>query len=130
MKKRKYIENDLQVKCVRWFRRTHKDAMIWCSLNGVASDPRRKKQWKKDGMLNGVPDLQILYQDKTIFIELKRPITYKKSKLTGNKIQKREAGKLRPEQIEFIEMAENLGHSCYVVDTLEEFKKIVTNLLT
>ena len=124
-RKKKYVENQLQIKIVRWFKRNYKHALIWSSLNGVQATARQKSDWKKEGLLKGVPDLQVLYQDKTIFIELKRPKTYKKSKATGNRIIKDSGGTTSKEQDEFILIAEGFGHKCYVVDTLEDFKKII-----
>ena len=125
-RKPKYTENKLQIKCVRWYKRTFTtdDGILVASLNGVPLSARQRAELIRGGLFKGTLDLQLICKS-VVFIEMKRPITYKTSKATGKRIIKDSGGVLSPEQKDFMRIADKFGHPCYVVDTFEQFKIIV-----
>lgn len=107
VKKTRHIEHDLQVLCVRWFRNTYPNYIIFSTNNECT---RGKQYWKDSGMLDGVSDLVIVIPNKIIWIELKSDI-----------------GRQRPDQKHFEDKIKGLGFEYYIVRSLEEFKKIISN---
>lgn len=100
-------EADLQEACVDWFRRTHKNEVIFYVANELAYD--RASEMKKRGLLRGVSDLVVLLKDgRALFCELKS-----------------DDGKQSREQRAFQLKVERLGFKYYIIKTLEEFKYIV-----
>jgi hypothetical protein len=111
----------IQQTAVSIFRTIYPKFRLVASQNGINLHnlPSKIKtqiinQSKKEGMLKGAPDL-VVYIDggRCIHFEFKTPV-----------------GKQSPEQIEFQEAIEELGHSYYVVRSAEEMIKIVNKYLS
>jgi len=114
-------EHSLQKLCVNWMKIQHRDLCVFAVPNGG----KRKNggYMTAEGMLKGVSDLVVMLpKGRVLFIELKRPDTKKYNHKTGN-WNKVAGGKQSPEQKEFQEKAEKLGHTYLLIDTFEDFKK-------
>ena len=68
---RRKEERSLQKMCVRWFRLTQKEALIFAVPNGGSRNKLEAYQMKLEGVLAGVSDLLVIFRDKVLFIELK-----------------------------------------------------------
>lgn len=109
-------ESELQAIIVAYFRYNYPQYLIYSSLNGVKISGSNKygiiAKQKKEGMLNGVADLEVILPNKVLFIELKTAI-----------------GKQSPDQIVMQQKLTELGHSYYLVRSLEEFKQVISKHL-
>lgn len=70
----KYLEHNLQVQCVHWFKLQYPKLLIASSLNGARRTVRSGARLRAAGMLKGFPDLFVceprgLYHG--MFIEMK-----------------------------------------------------------
>ena len=105
---RRKEERSLQKMCVRWFRLTQKEALIFAVPNGGSRNKLEAYQMKLEGVLAGVSDLLVIFRDRVLFIELK----------TTN-------GRQSKEQKHFSEQVQGLGFAYYLCRTFEEFQKII-----
>jgi len=108
-----------QVAFINWFNRVEKfrDLIVFSIPNGGKRGFKTAVKLKKEGALSGVADLQILLPNgKTVFIEMK----------------KQEGGKLSPEQLEFIDKSQSLGHIVIVArgcnDASKQFIDYLNNI--
>lgn len=108
-------EDDLLMVCVQWFRLTYKEAMIVHIPNEGKRHVSFKVKQKKMGLVSGFPDLLVVYNDKVLFIEVKRD-----PRMAGHK----DKG-LSDNQQEVISQLCKLGHDVYIVYSLEDFQKAV-----
>jgi hypothetical protein len=102
----KDLEHNHQVAFLNWFNGIEKfrDLIIFAIPNGGKRNIKTAIKLKKEGVLSGVSDIQILLPNgKTVFIEMKH-----------------EKGKLSDSQIEFINRAESLGHTVIVAYSCTE----------
>ena len=79
------------------------------------------------GLLDGVSDLIFVWNDgalKNLFIEVKRPTTYKMGK-RGKKIINQRGGIQSGSQIKFQARVEALGCPYYIVDNLQDFIELM-----
>ena len=105
----KHQESSLQTQCVNWFRYQYPHLVIYAVPNGGSRNVREAQRLKSEGVLAGVADLTILLpQGKSLYIEMK---------VKGNR--------QTPNQKEFQQKAEALGHKYYVCYSFEEFEKAV-----
>lgn len=105
----KHQESTLQTQCVKWFRYQYPHLVIYSVPNGGSRNVREAQRLKSEGVLAGVADLTILLpQGKSLYIEMK---------VKGNR--------QTPNQKEFQQKAEALGHKYYVCYSFEEFEKVV-----
>ena len=108
----KISEDTLQIQCVQYFDRLHlRNAFLHHSPNGGARDAREGAKFKKMGVRAGYPDLTLLYDGKTAFIELKT-----------------EKGYLSFAQKEFRSWAQNNGFEWYLVRSFDEFIQVLKHL--
>ena len=105
----KHQESTLQTSCVKWFRYQYPHLVIYAVPNGGSRNVREAQRLKSEGVLAGVADLTILLpQGKSLYIEMK---------VKGNR--------QTPNQKEFQQKAEALGHKYYVCYSFEDFEKVV-----
>lgn len=105
----KHQESTLQTQCVKWFRYQYPNFVIYAVPNGGSRNVREAQRLKSEGVLAGVADLTILLpQGKSLYIEMK---------VKGNR--------QTPNQKEFQQKAEALGHKYYVCYSFEDFEKVV-----
>lgn len=105
----KHQESTLQTQCVKWFRYQYPHLVIYAVPNGGSRNVREAQRLKSEGVLAGVADLTILLPEgKSLYIEMK---------VKGNR--------QTPNQKEFQQKAEALGHKYYVCYSFEDFEKVV-----
>lgn len=108
-KPKQHPERDLQCECVYWFRKNHKNEIIFFVPNELAYN--RAAEMKKLGLLRGVSDLVVLLKDgRALFCELKSV-----------------DGAQSREQRIFQQKVERLGYAYVVIRTLKEFKDVIEN---
>lgn len=103
-------EHQEQVAFLNWFNGIEKfrDLIIFSIPNGGKRGFKTAVKLKLEGAKSGVPDLQILLPNsKTVFIEMK----------------KQEGGKLSPQQLEFIDKSQSLGHTVIVANGCNDASK-------
>ena len=106
----KDLEHLEQVQFVNWFNSVEqfKDLIIFSIPNGGKRGIKTAIKLKKEGAKSGIADLQILLPNgKSVFIEMK----------------KEKGGKLSPEQIDFINKSQSLGHTVIVANGCNEASK-------
>lgn len=112
----KLTEAQLQAMCVAYFRDQFPDYIIVASLNGIKLSGKQKygvvEQQRKEGMLKGWPDLEVLLPHETIYIEMKIP-----------------GGKQSQEQKDIEAKLTELNKKYYLCFSFTEFKEIITNNL-
>lgn len=108
-----------QVAFINWFNRVEKfrDLIVFSIPNGGKRGFKTAVKLKKEGALSGVADLQILLPNgKTVFIEMK----------------KEKGGKLSPQQLDFIDKSQSLGHTVIVAhgcnDASKQFIDYLNNI--
>jgi hypothetical protein len=116
-------EDALQKQIVQWCDISlHKDILYWSTPN--ERDPRKNMAGLiAMGLLGGVSDLIFVNSKPSleiIFVELKRPTTYKKGKRKDLIVDK-QGGELSDNQIAFQKRVEILGLPYYVFDNLDDF---------
>lgn len=100
-------EAELQEDIVHWFRKWHKNEIIFCVPNELAFN--RAAEFKKRGLLRGVSDLVVLLKDgRALFCELK----------SDENTQSRE-------QRIFQQKVERLGFKYHLIRTLKEFQDAI-----
>ncbi len=109
----KQHESKLQSECVRWFRIRFPDGLIFAIPNGGARTIKTATYLKKEGVLAGVPDLQVIARGQIYFIEMKYG-----------------AGKVTEIQKAVHEKIEQNGGSVFVVRSFDEFVDLNERLLT
>jgi hypothetical protein len=65
-------EHTEQVSFVNAFKSTYKDALIFAVPNGEFRAISTAKKLKAEGVTPGVPDLVVVFNERIIFIEMKR----------------------------------------------------------
>ena len=122
----KHTESKTQQACVRWFRYTYPNLMIFSIPNGAVlsgNKMQRIKQWKRleaEGAMPGVPDL---------FIPVKSIGTIERQ-YSGLFIEmKSEDGRLSVDQKNIGSKLFDLGYQVKVCRSLDEFIQVVNNYL-
>lgn len=85
-----------QVRLVSWFRRSYPDVRIFAVPNGGARSGPQGAKLKAEGVQAGVPDLHI--PAWSLWVEMKRA----------------KGGTVSPEQRDWIDYLEGIGHRCIV----------------
>lgn len=96
-------EHQEQVAFVKWFKSSFPDLIIF----SIPNDGKRTNgnRMVATGLMSGVADLQILLPNgKSVFIEMK----------------KEKGGKLSNSQLDFIDKAQNLGHTVIIGNGCKE----------
>lgn len=106
----KHEESRLQRLCVKWFKLSYPEAIIFAIPNGGSRHLFEAKKMKDEGVLSGVADLQIITNNKTFFIEMKTP-----------------KGRQNENQKVFQSKVEKLGFKYLICRSFEEFQNIVKN---
>lgn len=106
----KHLESKLQIACVKWFRYCYPNYIIFSIPNGGSRNIREAKILKAEGVLAGVPDLQIISKGRTFFIEMKT-----------------EKGRQNTNQKAFQEKVNKLGFDYFLCRSFQEFQNIVNN---
>ncbi len=106
-------ESELQAKVISWFRSKYECVTplpILIAYNANSHNRFKGSQNRLQGVTAGVPDLQFIYNNKVVFIELKNP------KKTGvvSEVQRRF----------HIQLRDN-GIDVYVISSLEEVQKLL-----
>ena len=100
-------EATLQEDIVRWFRKFHKNEIIFYVPNELAYN--RAAEMKKRGLLRGVSDLVVLLKDgRALFCELKS-----------------DEGTQSREQKAFERKVRRLGFEYHLIRTLKQFQDVI-----
>lgn len=67
----KQLESKLQQACVKWFRLQYPNDIIFAVPNGGSRNLTEAVRLKSEGVLAGVSDLIILFDNKILFVEMK-----------------------------------------------------------
>lgn len=108
---RKKLENNIQAEIIKHFNNTYCTKLnnpryvIFSVPNELA---RNNSQMLATGIKAGVSDLIVVMENKVLFIELKTS-----------------TGRQRPQQAEFQQQVEALGHKYYICRSLEDFKDVI-----
>ena len=106
---KKHPEKDLQVQCVFWFRKHHKNELLFQVPNEAAFS--RAAEFKKMGMLRGASDIVCVLKDRVIFIEFKS-----------------EDGTQSREQRIFQQKLERMGYEYYIIKDFISFKNAIDRI--
>ena len=115
-RKSELTEHTLQVKCVRWFRSTYKDVMIWATPNGTFCSHSQAVKLVSEGVVSGVPDLFVAEARQGfhgLFIEMKNG----------------KAGKVSANQDKVMDYLGSKDYKCVVCRYYDEFQKIVNDYM-
>lgn len=105
-------ESTIQIQCVDYLSAlaVRYDDILFFSIPNehYGITPAQRMKLKKQGLLPGVPDFQILFRGECIFIEFKKP---------GEKPNEK--------QLRIHEKIKSAGFTVYVCDSFEGFKSIL-----
>lgn len=120
-------ETQVQKSILEWCAYAlRKDVVYWSVPN--ERDPRNNLGGMRAlGLKTGVSDLMFLRGGNIIFIEVKRPTTYKRGK-RGKPVIGQRGGELSTSQEEFKNAVTAAGSLYYMVDNLPDFQQIMQNL--
>lgn len=108
-------EDQLQQKCVVWFRNEYQiknKGLIFSVPNGGTRNFLEAKKLKETGTMAGVSDLIVLFNEKCLFVELKI-----------------EKGVQSDTQKIFESKVSFLGFNYYLIRSLEQFKELITTFV-
>lgn len=114
-KKYKHDEDDLQIKCVEYMKKTYPNVITRSTLAGACIGSKQGFKRKKMGNMAGFPDLEILEPSKSyhaLYVELKTA-----------------KGRLSKVQKEVIEKLNEKGYKALMVNDFDLFKKTVDKYL-
>jgi hypothetical protein len=103
-------EHEEQREFVRWFRQTFADVRIFAIPNGGARSQREGGRFKLEGVSPGVPDLFI--PAWLVWIEFKR----------------QKGGSVSPEQRDWMDYLESIGHRTFVAKGAEAGKNYIMSV--
>jgi len=103
-------EDALQQKCIFWFHNEFPDlrGLLFAVPNGGTRNAREGQKLKRTGVVAGVSDLILLYDNYAILLEAKT-----------------ETGVQSKKQKDWQEKVENQGLDYYLFRSLKEFKSII-----
>ena len=107
-KPKKHPERDLQCDCVYWFRKTHKNQLIFSCPNEFARSEAAAA--RKMGLLRGVSDIIVVMPNRVLFIEFKSA-----------------DGSQSLDQKRFQQKIERMGYTYAVIRTIKEFKDLIND---
>jgi hypothetical protein len=114
-KKRRNDEDNLQIKCVNYMRKTYPSVITRSTLAGACIGAKQGFKRKEMGNVAGFPDLEILEPSapyNALYIELKTKI-----------------GKLSKVQKEVIAKLNDKGYKALMVNDFDVFKTVVKKYL-
>ncbi|MDA0713490.1 MAG: hypothetical protein O2897_05845 [bacterium] len=118
-------ESDVQKAIIQWCRLSlRKDVVYWSTPN-ERKPSQNMNSMAAMGMLGGVADLTFMWESvychqDVLFIEVKRPTTYKIGK-RGKRIIDQKGGNQSDSQEEFQRLVTSIGCDYYLVDNLDDF---------
>jgi len=122
-------ESDVQKAIIQWCGfRLKKDVTYW-SIPNERNPIHNMGGLKATGLQTGVSDLMFVWNDgvlKNLYIEVKRPTTYKIGK-HGKKIIDQRGGIQSDSQKEFQERVEALKCPYHIIDNLTDFINLMKN---
>lgn len=122
-------ESALQKSIIEWCGfRLKKDVLYWSTPN-ERNPIHNMAGMKAMGLQSGVSDLIFVWNDgalENLYIEVKRPTTYKMGK-RGKKIIDQRGGIQSDAQIKFQEDVRALGCPYHIVDNLKDFINLMRN---
>jgi hypothetical protein len=133
VKTRQRLEEELQISIVKYYKLIAPTLPLKTKLYSNRNENNQGglkgyitgNLYKAMGREAGVCDLSLMIEGgKKVYIELK--VDHRCRTKTGKKIDKQG---LSPEQEKFIEDAEYMGFSCYVICNIEQFQKLIKNLI-
>lgn len=109
-----YSEDRIQQDCYMWFNNNFRNLrkMLFAVPNGGKRDVVEAKRMKATGTVSGVSDLILAYGGTCHFIEMKTS-----------------TGRQDDEQVKFQKGVEAQGMNYYLCRTLEDFIRIVKNIV-
>lgn len=107
-KRKNHLEDDLQEKIVKFVRTNYLNTLIFSIPNGGRRNMFEAVRLKKQGVLAGVADLQIISYNKIIFVEVKI-----------------EGGKQSENQKAFQEAVEQLGFQYSIIYSVDDVIKLL-----
>jgi len=117
-------ESTVQIDCVHWCKYAIKSGVIyWATANERKAKPQHMAFLKLMGMRKGVSDLIFIYNDgqlRNLYVELKRPATYKMGK-RDKMIIDQSAGVQSDSQKIFQADVEAVGAYYHLIDNLDDF---------
>lgn len=107
-------EDQLQAKCYQWFHNTFPDlrGLLWAVPNGGTRNRIEATKLKATGLVKGVHDLHLFFQNQLYTFELK--VGYNKQS---------------PEQIAWGKQIEKQGGRTHEIRDFEDFKKTIELIL-
>ncbi len=125
-------EYTVQKQLFKWLELQHPTILACSQVAGANLSRTASIKAKQAGYKAGFPDVQILKPMKGfhgLFIELKKPATYKRSSKTGKRIIDKPAGKPSDAQIEWIDDLIKEGYYACVCVGFDEAKRVITEYL-
>lgn len=106
-------ESAIQQQCYMWFNNTyclnhHEPRLLMFSVPNEGKNAIEQSRKKQIGMLSGVSDTIIIFENRVVFCEFKD-----------------DKGKQSDRQKDFQERVEKLGHEYWIVRSLDEFKQLL-----
>lgn len=92
------LEHEEQVNFVKWFRKQYPGVLCFAIPNAGVRSARLATYMRAEGLVSGIPDLCIVTERKTIWVEMKR--------IKGSKVS--------PEQEEIHQRLRHIGHTVIV----------------
>lgn len=117
-------EADIQKQIITWCGYALKSNVVYWSTPNER-EPKRMGALRAMGLKTGVSDLIFLRDGQAIFVEVKRPTTYKWNDKRTKKIIDQRGGTLSTAQEEFKNAVTAAGFTFYCVDNLPDFQNIM-----
>lgn len=110
-------EHEIQCSIVDWFKMQHNKHQMYLFAipNGGLRNKVVAMKMKREGVKKGVPDLFLAIPrngSAGLFIEVKTP-----------------KGRVRPEQLEYLNALASVGYKCVVVRTFDKAREIIDEYL-
>lgn len=118
MAKRQNLEQKLQIACVRWFRYQYPKFIKGLHSNNNNAASRKISGaaiggiMKAMGTVSGVADLELCYNGRVYFIEMKSP-----------------KGRQSPDQMEFQKYVQSQGFDYVIIRSFEEFMMYISKIM-
>ena len=81
---------------------------------------------RRQGYTNGTSDVIVIMQNEVLFVEIKRPTTYKISEKTGKRIIDKKGGVQKEDQKIFQKAIEEMGHKYFLIDSDQKRQDLYT----
>lgn len=107
----RFLESELQIQCVEWFKIKYPKKLIFSIPNGAKKSLLTALRMRREGLLSGVPDLFIPEPFRNfsgLFIEMKSKY-----------------GKLSSNQKDVIQKLRERNYAVYVCNSFSQFEKSI-----